>query len=50
MWADEDPRHFVDVSTTRDGLYTLINANSKTSSEVWSGKRPRLPRTRVPSC
>jgi len=39
MWLYEDERNFLDITTTKDGRYLLLNSNSKTSSEVGNHRR-----------
>ena len=44
VWLDEDERNFLDITTTKDGRYLLLNSNSKTSSEVGTDRGRRAAR------
>jgi oligopeptidase B len=35
VFTDNDPTHYIDIGSTKDGKYIVISSNTKEDSEVW---------------
>lgn len=35
VFVDHDPTHYIDISTSKDKKYIMINSSTKEDSEVW---------------